>query len=428
MDSIAWLSYYLNLVWAYGSYYLLYFFNLYEDYPPEVQVAGAVTSFSVIGIVLICFGMCIKVRKRTRDEKLTRRLDKRYGKVIEYLFSVECKTTVPKREMAELLDIADYVKEKKEVLRNKREKRLFCYLIYYKRIAATASCGHRQNLHNLIDLFSLREFLENEASLGNVYHKCDALEMLRTFKLYISPWVINKQLNSKNKYVQRLAMYSSIMSSADSDLDYFETSFFDDNCCIHDEIELGYVLQRRRKNGLKLPNLASWAAHQKKPNTKCVFVRLMRRFDQREYCFQLETLFRNSEHKKLIEEISRTWGYLYYDKSEPLLTESLLMQPDDTKVAIMHALTRMATGKSLNVLVEEFQVSTNPHVRFEALRCLYNYGEAGREKFYELEAEATEREQKFFSFFHNPITLAKIRLDKEQAYHPSVETVYNSDI
>jgi hypothetical protein len=242
--------------------------------------------------------------------------------------------------------------------------------------------------------------------------------------MYVSPWIINQLRASKNKYVQRLAMYAFIMSSSDSNLDFFETDFFDDNCCINDEIEIGFMLQRRRKNGMKLPNLANWAHQQKNPGTQCVFVRLMRRFDQKEYCQQLEDLFRQGTHKKLIEEISRTWGYLNYVESEQMLVDSLIMQPDDTKVAIMHAITRMATGQSLEVLVDEFKEATNPHVRFEALRCLYNYGNEGRERFEILKKQKSERDVKFFSFFDNPITLEKIRLDKEQAYHPSVETVY----
>ena len=143
-----------------------------------------------------------------------------------------------------------------------------------------------------------------------------------------------------------------------------------------------------------------------------------------ENSLEFHRVFRQTNHKKLKEEISRTWGYLHYVESEKMLVDSLLMQPDDTKVAIMHAVTRMATGKSLHVLEDEYKEAVNPHVRFEALRCIYNYGDEGLARFHELEAEKTKDEEKYFSFFNNPITLAKIRLDKEQAYHPSVETVY----
>ena len=428
MDTISWFTYYFKLILSYGDYYLSYVYNAYQDYPTVVKIAAFVISFSLLAIITLFVLIGIKSRRRAKRAKTYRRLDERFGQSIEYLLSKDCKPTMSRQEVVQLLGVEEELKNKKEVLRNKRERMLFCELIYNKRISDKSVSGRRANLHQLLDLFNLREFLETAVSLGNNVVKCDAMQMMRTFKVYISPWVINKLLISKVKRVERLAMYSSIMSSADSDLDYFETSFFDDNCCIHDEIELGYVLQRRRNNGLKLPNLANWAHHQKNPNTKCVFVRLMRRFDQREFCFQLVNLFNKSDHKKLIEEISRTWGYLNYADGEKLLVDSLLMQPDDTKVAIMHAVTRMASGQSLDVLTEEYRESTNPHVRFEALRCLYNYGEQGRARFHELEGAATEKEQKFFTFFHNPITLGRIRLDKEQAYKPSVETIYNSDV
>jgi hypothetical protein len=389
-----------------------------------VRIAVVFIVFCICGILTISFVSAARFRNRRKRDKITRRLEERFGKEIEYLLSAECKPNMSRDEIIDLLKVREEMNAKRDVLHDSKEKMLFCRMVYFKCISDHVASGRRDNLHQLINLFSLREFLENVTNLGKYKKKRDALLMLRTFRMYVSPWIINQLRASKNKYVQRLAMYAFIMSSSDSNLDFFETDFFDDNCCINDEIEIGFMLQRRRKNGMKLPNLANWAHQQKNPGTQCVFVRLMRRFDQKEYCQQLEDLFRQGTHKKLIEEISRTWGYLNYVESEQMLVDSLIMQPDDTKVAIMHAITRMATGQSLEVLVDEFKEATNPHVRFEALRCLYNYGNEGRERFEILKKQKSERDEKFFSFFNNPITLEKIRLDKEQAYHPSVETVY----
>ncbi len=428
MYSFAWFTYYFNLLVAYGNYYVAHIYQIFREYPLEVRIAAFFISFSLTAIFLICISIYMKSRTRAYYEKTMKRFEERYGSSIEYLFSDDCPDGMPKKDMIILLGIGEEVKNKKDLLTSKKEKRIFSHFVYFKRISSEAANTHRNNLRQLLQFFGLHEFLETEVSLANNGKKCDALQILRTFKLYISPWLINKLLDSKNLYIQRLAMYTAIMSSSDSDLDYFETTFFDDNCCILDEVELGYLLQRRRNHGMQLPNLANWAYQQKNPPTQCIFVRLMRRFDQREYCMQLEDLFKNSHHKKLIEEISRTWGYLHYKDGEQLLIDSWLMQPDDTKVAIMHAVTRMATGNSLGMLTTGFQSSTNPHVRFEALRCLYNYGEEGKSRFEALEASSKEQDQKFFSFFHNPITLGRIGLDKEQAYHPSVETLYNSDL
>lgn len=399
---------------------------MFADYPNEVKVAVSVTIFCII-LIIAMFGRLLYMSfERKRRRRLDQRIDARFGNGMDYMLSSEVQKRMSRYEIAEVFGL-DRDVVGKEILKNKREKESFVELFYSRFITERSDLANRDNITSLLFLFGIPEFLEKEVSLRSMHKKVRYMSMIRTYKLPVSPWVINKLLSSKYLRVQRLAMYSNIMLSSDSDLDYFETDFFDKHCCIKDEIELAYSLQRRRKSGRKLPNLARWANLQKNESSQCMFVRLMRRFDELDYCDQLTELYKTQPRKKkLIEEISRTWGYLHYTAGEDLLIDALLIQPDDTKVAIMHALTRFATGRSLGALLEGFYNTTNPHVRFEALRCIYNYGEEGRAKFYELEKNARDIDQKFFEFFNNPITLEKIRLDKEQAYHPSVETVYNS--
>lgn len=398
---------------------------MFADYPPEVKVAVTATILSVLLILIMFFTLLVLSYRKKKFKKFRLRIENRYGKGMDYMLSSDAKKWMSKQDILEKFGIE---KENvgKELLKNRREKEVFIDLFYQRFISNRSDLANRDNITTTLFLFGIPEYLEKEVSLRSMTRKVDAMSKIRTFKLPVSPWVINKLLNSKYLRVQRLAMYSNIMLSSDTDLDYFETDFFDKHSCIKDEIELAYSLQRRRKAGLKLPNLARWANLQKNEQSQCMFVRLMRRFEELEYCGQLTDLFKTqTRKKKLIEEISRTWGYLHYTEGEDLLIDALFTQPDDTKVAIMHALTRFATGKSLIALLEGFQNTTNPHVRFEALRCMYNYGEEGRALFHDLESKATESDRKFFDFFNNPITLKDIRLDQEQAYHPSVETIYN---
>ena len=425
MRTVSIVKYYFNLVLAYSTYYLQYAIGMFADYPPEVKVAVSVTVMCLVLMAVMGFALLYLSRHRKKLRKIRLRLEDRFGKAMDYMLSTEAQKLMSTQEIASVFGIP---KEGigKEILKNRREKEIFVQLFYQRFITERSDLANRNNITSLLYLFGIPEFLEKEVSLRSMKHKVDAMGKIRTFKLPVSPWVINKLLSSKHLTVQRLAMYSNIMLSSDSDLDYFETDFFDKHCCIKDEIELAYSLQRRRRAGLKLPNLARWANLQKNERSQCMFVRLMRRFDELEYCDQLTELYKTQHRKKkLIEEISRTWGYLHYTDSEDLLIDALLAQPDDTKVAIMHALTRFATGRSLHALLEGFKNTTNPHVRFEALRCMYNYGDEGRAQFDELERNAEEGDKKFFDFFKNSITLEKIGLDKEQAYHPSVETVYN---
>ena len=425
MSTISLLKYYFNLILAYSTYYLQYAIGMFADYPAEIKVAVTVTVFCLVMMGIMGFGLIYLSHKNKKQRKIQRRIEDKYGKGMDYMLSAEAQKRMSEQDIASVFGI-EHDAIGKEILKNRNEKEQFVQIFYQRFITIRSDSANRENITSLLYLFGIPDFLEKEVSLRSMKHKVNAMSKIRTFKLPVSQWVINKLLSSKYLRVQRMAMYSNIMLSSDSDLDYFETDFFDKHCCIKDEIELAYSLQRRRRAGLKLPNLARWANLQKNERSQCMFVRLMRRFDELEYCGQLTELYKTqTRKKKLIEEISRTWGYLHYTDSEELLVDALLTQPDDTKVAIMHALTRFATGNALAALLEGFQNTTNPHVRFEALRCMYNYGEDGRAMFYDLEKNAKEADKKFFDFFKNPITLERIRLDKEQAYHPSVETVYN---
>lgn len=425
MDSVSIFTYYFHLILSYVNYFSTYYSDTFRDYPYEVKTAIWVIQWIFLCIIILTTLIGRQENMSRKRKNVRARLEKRYGEAIDYIFSIEDEHTMTRDEIISRFHVKEKDLQKWGLLTNDHERRQMCRLIYTHLIHDSISGPSRtKNMHLLLDIFNLPTFLESEVSVGKMHRKVKAMTMVRAFKLYISPWVINKLMNSKKTRVRRLALYLSVMSSSDSELEYFETDFFDKNSCIYDEIELGYTLHRRRAAGLKLPNLARWAHIQKNDDTKCMFVRLMRRFNQREYCDQLTDLFVDSKHRKLIEEISRTWGYLHYTDGEQLLVNTMLTQPDDTKVAIMHAVTRMASGKNLDLLLDGYR-TTNPHVRFEALRCMHSYGDEGRALLKKLEAEASPKDQKFFSFFHNPITLARIPLDKEQAYHPSVETVYN---
>ncbi len=423
MDTIAYLRYYLYYVASYIRFVVSFVASKLEKYPTEVKVAAVIAVLCVFTMFVLFVRMLIMSGYRKSLRLLREHTEETYGDAMRFLLSSEAPDQMSKVEICELFGIDPTVDD--EPLKKSKEKKVFAEVFYNLFINEKAENARMSNIHSMLEVFGISEHLEKEVSLGSKRRKVDALNMIRAYGLSISPWIINKLLNSKNLRLQRLAMYTVIVSSSDSTMDYFETEFFDNNSCIKDEIELAYSLSRRRKAGLKLPNLARWAHMHKREFTQCLFVRLMRRFNQVEYCDQLRDLFVPGNKKKLIEEISRTWGYLHYVDGEQLLIDSLLTQPDDTKVAILHALTRFGTGHGQDAMLDGFRHSHNPHVRYEALRCLYNYGTEGRKAFDKLELEASEEDSKYFNFFHNPITLAKVRLDREQAYHPSMETVLN---
>lgn len=421
MNTINIIAYYWDLITANISFFVTYLYDRFREFAFVVQFASVALTISCLLMLSCLLRLLWKSWKTKRLKKIASRIEDRYGEAVEYILSEEADPRMSREEILERIDLKD---DKKRPLKNKKEKMLFARMVYGKRISENAALGRQKNLHILLGIFGIREFLEEVVNKGATHYKAEALMMLRAFKIPVNQWIANQMMTSKRNRVRRLAMYASIMSNSNTDLQYFESEFFDENCCIYDEIQLGYVLQRRRNAKRQIPNLAHWAYIQKNPATQCVFIRLMRQFNQKEYCSELEELFQHNSDTELIEEISRTWGYLQYEAGEPLMNDMLLTQSDETKVTIMHALSRIGNDASIDSLVDVYKHSGNQHVRFEALRSLYNCGTTGLAKFTELEMTASPSDRSLFEFFHNPLTKKHIELSDTDEY----ESLYGDNI
>ena len=417
MDTIAELTYWYNLALTYIVIGVTWLFDHFRDFAWIIKVAAVSLTISLWLILLSLFQIFRKAWRRRKWRKVEKKLLDKYGEAISYILSPESPDTMGRDEELELLDIDPNEADPKKLLKDAREKMCMSRIIYRARIAEEAQVEGSRNLHVLLGIFGLVDFLEEVIVKDTLHQKVEALLMLRAFKAPTNQWIANQLLNNKRRRVKRLAMYASIMSSSNTDLGYFESEFFGKNFCKYDEIQLGFVLQRRKSAKRKIPNLAHWAVMQEDPRTQAMFVRMMRQFNQGEYCGELEDLFQHNSDNELIEEIARTWGYLKYKEGEELMRDMLLTQPDNGKVAIMHALTRLNTGESLNALLDGYRNSGTQHVRFEALRCLYWYGEQGRAKFEELRLKAPERDKNIFDFFTNELTKKDLPLEKTAKYY-----------
>lgn len=416
MYNINYIEYYIEVITTWLTQYITYLYDQFMEFSFIIKVAVISVTCSLMLIAFVSLRILYRGYKDYKWNKLFKRLDRKYGDGIRYVLSPEAPDKMNRQEVLDALEIDNPDKRNNDLPKKYHEKLALSRLVYHYRIAEEASAGRRRNLHIILDIFELQSFLEDLVNKGKMNLKAEALHMLRAFKIPINQWISNQFRNSKRIRVKRLAMYASIMTGSNSDMEYFETEFFDRNCCIYDEIQLGYVLQRRLAMGRKIPNLAQLALLQHVPSTQAVFVRLMHQFGQAENCHELEELFTHTHDKKLRQEICRTWGYLHYRESEELMQDMIPTQPDDVKISLMHAMTRLHTGKSLDVLVDGYKNNGDQLVKYEALRCLYSYGNAGREKFYELEAVAPEEDRRLFEFFNNSITRDESLLNEEDVY------------
>lgn len=417
MYTINIIEYYINLAVTWVSQYVMYLWNEFMGFSPIIKIAAVSVTLSVL-LIIFTFGRIAYNGLRNRKwKKEYKKLDNKYGDGIRYVLSAEAKDNMTRQEILEALNLDDEDrKDYGNILKNFRERFTFARLVYRTRISGDSAQDRKKNLQVLLDIFSTPSFLEEVVNKGSMRRKAEALVMIRMFKLPVNQWIANQLMNAKRFRVRRLSSYASIMTGQNADLEYFESDFFDRHCCLYDEIQLGYVLQRRRSMKRRIPNLAMMANNKKNPSTQAVLVKFMRKFNQKDYCPDLEDLFNSTTNKELIQEICRTWGYLGYEPGEQMMKDIILTQPDETKIVILHALARLRTGKSLDQMVVIYRDSGAQEVKYEALRCMFNYGEAGYRKFKELELTANENDKRLFEFFTHPLTKEDTRLDKDDIY------------
>ena len=418
MGTINIISYYFYLIVTYFWFLVTYMYDQYREFSFVIKVAAISVTICVFIIFYLLFRMMRKSRKRHKVRRIMQDLEKKYGDGIRYIMSEEAPSNMSRDQIIQALNLHESDSTSyASLLKKSKEKLAFCRLVYQERISERAAVGKSKNIQILLNLFELPQYLETVVNNDKMDKKVEAMTMLNAFKLTVSLWLANRMMGSKRNRAKRVASYASIMTNSNNDLEYFESEFFDHNCCKYDEIQLGYILQRRLSSKRAIPNMAHWAHLHPNPDAQCIFIRMMRFFNQREYCSDLEELFLHQADPSVIQEISRTWGYLGYKEAEQNMREMMLTQSDEIKVTIMHALARFNTGESLDAIVDIYLHSGSQRVRYEALRSLYNYGAVGRAKFEELRLKAVEEgDKKLFEFFVNTMSLEDVKLPKNDFY------------
>ena len=193
MDTISYIRYYLLLVVAYIKYLSSRAFTRFEDYPFETRTAVAITLFSTFVILMMQVTLFFAGIRRNKKERLRNSIIYRFGKGMAWILSEDASQLVTNDEILEAFGV-DKSMAGKELLKTDVEKKMFAQVFYMDYITEKSELSRIENIHRMLELFGISEFLEKEVSLGNMRRISDALHKLRAFKLPVSPWVVNKLL------------------------------------------------------------------------------------------------------------------------------------------------------------------------------------------------------------------------------------------
>ena len=67
MYSVSWLTYHLNVFYAYVQYYTTYLTGMFRDYPLEIKIAAITTTLAFLSIIVIAF---ILIRRHEPDDRI----------------------------------------------------------------------------------------------------------------------------------------------------------------------------------------------------------------------------------------------------------------------------------------------------------------------------------------------------------------------
>lgn len=416
MDHTAWytvgeISYWYDLVQTWVEDHSTNIFNLFRDYPFVLQVA--IISI-IISIILIVFNLLVmrrNSRKHNKAKRVNKKLRKKYEDALKYIFSEESPKKMSRDDVIEELGIK-HDDTPGHLLKNELERIEFSRIMYDLKLHVNSSERRNENILIVCDIFGLANFLEKQVNSGSDAEKIECLRIIWALRIPVNVWLSNTLKNTTSNYLHRMLAYASMSTSTNSSLEYFDSEFFGKECCQYDEIQLGYLFQKRRKLHLDIPDLVHWINIHTSTQARCIFIRLMRKFDLKDSCSALDEIFLNTNDNHLIKEIIRTWGFLKYERGVELMLNVFLLQPDDSKIAIMRAIQRIEVYKEPNSLfLDTYNSNSSFAVRREALRCLYNCGDTGKRMVAELEAEAEDKDKNLFSFFHNAITMQELEID-----------------
>jgi hypothetical protein len=185
---------------------------------------------------------------------------------------------------------------------------------------------------------------------------------------------------SKNKRIRSEARNSHLALSSNDPYRFFDD--FDGSLSKWDEIELMQYLKLQNTRG-NLEGLGKWINYSKNESLVVFLIKMVGFFKQKGIDdILLEKL--DDDNAKIRAESILTLGELHLVDTEETLIERYYTEPEVCQVAIVQAIKKFNTGKSLKFLQEIFGESNNTDTKKIIAEVILNYSYEGKIAFQNL--------------------------------------------
>ena len=376
----------------YLEYYFYWFYYKFIGYPLIIRICMIVVITCIIAYLFLMLHIVYGIYKRKKEKQ---KYTKAYNRYYQDMEAISLNST--NLTDGEIAEIVGYDERKRP---KPAELRIITQLLTEIKIEHEGRINEL-NFQGIESVFEITRFFERELQFGSKRTKIRTLKLIQSINGYASEAVLVRFLYHRKLELRYSARYAYMWLSQGNPF-----RFFDEDISMKlrkwDMMELHSILEHRRKVGHAIPSFIKWVNTSAEEDVKTFFINEIRLYNETESAPVLAKQL-NARSWSIRKESIRALGGLKYDEIEPKLFEIYSAQPEDIKQEIIGAVSEMQTGGATQFLLTAYKDADNWNTRKALLKALYEYGDAGRKVFDELETKADSLSKILFAHTRHPL-------------------------
>lgn len=229
------------------------------------------------------------------------------------------------------------------------------------------------NYNEILNIFQLKYYWENEIATGKTRRKMRSLRKLEELSAEVVSGTITSLCHHRNQHLRKMARSEYVKFGEQDAFKYMEEEDFDQKFNRLDEIKLHDCL-KQKSNKQGLPLLAQWVQNSKNEDYKCFLIREIAYFNQYESGPYLLDIFSETTSHKVQAEIARTLGLMKCEKALPLFTSQYKIHRLSTQANIVEAIGNIGEKDSIDFLLTVYEEAYNDDLKQKALEAIQKCG------------------------------------------------------
>lgn len=374
----------------YVEYYFYWLYYKFMGYPLIIRICITAVMLCVLAYFCLLINIIYGIFKRKKEKRKYAKIHQRYYEKLKEI-SLEANHLTNE----EISDRVEY-DEKKRIKSN--DIRLITQLLaeiknkYEDQI-------NELNYQGIQSVFQITRFFERELQFGSQRKKIQSLKLIQSINGYASEAVLVRFLYHRELELRNSARYAYMWLSQGNPF-----RFFDEDIGMKlrkwDMMELHAILEHRKKAGYSTPSFIKWVNTSAEEDVKIFFINEIKLYNETESAPTLAKQI-NARSPEIRREVILALGGLKYKEIEPKLLEMYNTQPEEVKQSIITAVSEMKTGNALDFFRNVYEEADNWTTKRSILKALYEYSDAGRRIFDELEAKAGSQTAILFAHTKN---------------------------